>query len=161
MKWIAMAAALGLGLVAPAQAKDKIVKRGAYLAQIMDCGGCHTGRSNAGIPNPAEYLAGSRLGFEIPGLGIFWPPNLTPDPTGLAAWTDAQIVKAIRKGIRPDGRQLAPIMPYETYANLTDEDVGALVAFLRTIKPVAHEAPAPVGARDLANAPFYGVIVPE
>ena len=68
----------------------------------------------------ARYLGGSEVGFELPGLGVFHGPNLTPDKaTGLGNWTDAQVVAAIQQGHRPDGRMLAPIMPYHAFANLT------------------------------------------
>ena len=96
--------------------------RGEYLARIMDCGGCHTPGYLKGKPDMARYLGGSDVGFEIPGLGIFYPPNLTSDPTGAGSWTEAQIIAAVRTGVTPEGRQLAPIMPYHMYAALTDED---------------------------------------
>jgi hypothetical protein len=52
-------------------------------------------------------LAGSEVGFQIPGLGIFYPSNLTPDrETGIGTWSEADIIKAVRAGVRPDGRQL-------------------------------------------------------
>src|SRR3954468_10387872 len=90
--------------------------RGAYLATIMDCGGCHTGGALAGQPDPKLHLADSSIGFGIPGLGVFYPPNLTPDrDTGLGAWSEADIVRAVRTGVRPDGRVLAPVMPWHNY----------------------------------------------
>ncbi len=68
-------------------------------------------------------LGGSEVGFEIPGLGVFHGPNLTPDmETGLGSWTEEQIVTAFTTGMRPDGRKLAPIMPWQAFANLTPED---------------------------------------
>jgi mono/diheme cytochrome c family protein len=58
--------------------------RGAYLVRIMDCSGCHTPGALKGQADESRYLGGADAGFEIPGLGIFYPPNLTPDPeTGL------------------------------------------------------------------------------
>ena len=83
----------------------------------MDCVGCHTGGALAGAPDPKLRLAGSDIGFGAPGLGVFYPPNLTPDQeTGLGAWSEADIVKALRTGERPDGRELAPMMPWRSYA---------------------------------------------
>jgi hypothetical protein len=62
------------------------VEHGKYLVGIMDCTGCHTTGALAGQPDPTHFLAGSDIGFEIPGLGIFYPPNLTSDgKTGLGA----------------------------------------------------------------------------
>jgi mono/diheme cytochrome c family protein len=119
--------------------------RGEYLARIMDCGGCHTGGALAGQPDAQLHLAGSSIGFAIPGLGYFYPPNLTPDPeTGLGAWSEAEIARAVRTGVRPDGRELAPVMPWRSYAALTDEDAQALAAYLNGLAPVRN--PTPSGA---------------
>ena len=91
---------------------DVSVKRGEYLSHIMDCGGCHNTGAFTPKPNLETPLSGSDIGFEIPGLGVFYPPNLTPDKkTGLGTWTDEQIIAAFTTGVRPDGRQLAPSMP--------------------------------------------------
>src|SRR6266404_1953789 len=113
--------------MATGQATQERVKRGQYLASLMDCGGCHTSGALLGKPDPQHYLAGSEVGFQIPGLGIFYPPNLTSDrETGLGAWSEADIVKAVRTGERPDGRMLVPAMPYQSYGKLTDSDAFAL-----------------------------------
>jgi hypothetical protein len=107
----------------------------------------------------ARYLGGSEVGFEIPGLGIFHGPNLTPDKeTGLANWTDAQIV-AITTGKRPDGRELAPIMPWHALASLTKDDAGAIVAFLRSVPAVKNKVPGPFGPKDESSS-FVMKIVP-
>lgn len=156
---LAVLAASAALLAGAANAAD--VKRGAYLARIMDCGGCHSGRTQDGAPDPTQYLTGATVGFEIPGLGIFWPPNLTSDTTGLAAWTDADIMTAIRTGVTPDGRHLAPIMPSESYAAMTDEDAADLVAYLRSLPHASHTVPSPVGDEAEAKAPFFKVIVPQ
>src|SRR5215207_8678653 len=101
---------------------------------IMDCTGCHTPGTFLGKPDMQRPLAGSEVGFGTPGLGIFYPPNLTPDPeTGLGQWTEADIVKAVRTGERPDGRELAPMMPWRSYAALTDDDALALAAYLKSL----------------------------
>ncbi len=145
----------------PARGQDRL-KRGEYLAHIMDCIGCHTPGALAGKPDPQRALAGSDIGFEIPGMGIFYPPNLTSDrETGLGAWSEADIVKAVRKGERPDGRLLAPAMPYHAYARLTDADAGALASYLKSLKPVRHQAPAMVGPNEKAVAPYFTVVVPR
>src|ERR1043165_2088495 len=105
---------------AAAAAQDK--RRGEYLATIMDCGGCHTPGALAGQPDRSRHLGGSDIGFQIPGLGIFYPPNLTPDETGLGGWSETEIMTAVRSGVRPDGRVLVPVMPYHNYGQLTDGD---------------------------------------
>jgi mono/diheme cytochrome c family protein len=153
--------ALALSAATPARADDRI-KRGEYLATIMDCGGCHTPGALTGKPDPARDLAGSDVGFQIPGLGIFYPPNLTSDrDTGLGAWSEADIGKAVRTGVRPDGRQLVPVMPYHHYARLTDADASALAAYLKSLKPVPHKVPAITGASEKPKAAYLTVVVPQ
>ena len=92
-----VAAALA-ALCAPlvAQAADPAaVARGKYLVTIASCHDCHTPGYFLGKPDMARYLGGSDVGFELPGLGVFHGPNLTPDKaTGLGNWTDAQVVAA-------------------------------------------------------------------
>jgi mono/diheme cytochrome c family protein len=141
---------------------DERVKRGEYLAAIMDCTGCHTPGALRGQPDAARPLAGSDVGFEIPGLGIFYPPNLTPDrETGLGAWSAAEIIAAIRTGARPDGRVLVPVMPYHSYAKLTDPDAAALVGYLKSLKPIRNQAPPITGPGQKAPAPYLKVVIPE
>lgn len=135
--------------------------RGEYLARIMDCGGCHTPGAMAGQPDEARNLAGSPVGFGIPDLGTFYPPNLTPDrETGLGAWTEAEIMRAVRTGVRPDGRVLAPAMPWRAYAALTDADARALARYLRSLPPVRHAVPRMAGAGETPPAPYLTVAVP-
>ncbi len=162
--WCGLGAMLGLAATGAAAAGDLAggdAVRGEYLATIMVCGDCHSGRLENGEIDPPFYLAGGTAGFEIPGLGVFWPPNLTPDAeTGLGTWSAAEVAAAIREGVRPDGRILAPIMPYAFYGRLSDTDVADLVAYLRALEPVRHAVPAPVGTAETAAAPYYAVVVP-
>ncbi|MGE3874218.1 MAG: cytochrome c [Parvibaculaceae bacterium] len=145
-----------------ALAADDTLRRGEYLATIMDCGGCHTTGVFLGKPDPERYLAGSEVGFQIPGLGIFYPPNLTPDrETGIGSWSADDIVKAVRTGERPDGRILAPAMPYAHYGKLTDSDAYALARYLMSLKPVHHQVPAITGAAEKPTAPYLTVVMPE
>jgi mono/diheme cytochrome c family protein len=138
------------------------VERGAYLAQIMDCGGCHNTGAFTPTPNLTTPLAGSDIGFEIPGLGIFYPPNLTPDKkTGLGDWTDEQVIAAFTTGVRPDGRQLAPSMPWMSYGHINKDDATALVAYLRSLPAADHKVPGPFGAQEKATAPYMTVKMPE
>lgn len=137
------------------------VDRGAYLARIMDCAGCHMPRGADGAPIAGAGLSGGTVGFEIPGLGIFWGPNLTPDATGLGGWSAAEIVAAIRTGQRPDGRILAPAMPWPAYAGLSDADAAALAAYLASLPAVAAPRIDPVGSAAAAPAPFYRVTLPQ
>jgi mono/diheme cytochrome c family protein len=152
---------LGSLLAAAAAADEAELARGRYLVAIMDCGGCHTPGALAGRPDPGRPLAGSDIGFEAPPLGIFYPPNLTPDAaSGLGSWSTEDIVRAVREGQRPDGRELAPVMPWHAYAALTDEDARALAAYLKSLPPVAHQVPDPVGPEQRAPAPYLTVVPP-
>ena len=135
--------------------------RGAYLARIMDCTGCHTPGAMKGQPDMSRYLGGSDVGFEVPGLGIFYPPNLTSDATGAGSWSEDEIITAVRTGVRPDGRQLIPIMPYHSYSALTDEDARALARFLKSTKPVSNDVPDPVGPSQKAPLPYLTLKMPE
>ena len=144
-----------------ASAAEDAVKRGDYLVRIMDCGGCHTPGYLFGKPDMARYLGGADAGFEIPGLGIFYPPNLTGDvETGLGAWTDQQVVAAVRTGMRPDGRMLAPIMPYHSYNALTDDDAAALASFIKSLPAVRNKAPDPAAPEGPAPAPYLSLEIP-
>lgn len=150
-----------LGATAPALAKDA-TGRGAYLAAIMDCGGCHTGGALAGQPDPSLRLAGSDIGFSIAGLGYFYPPSLTPDrATGIGGWSTADLVRAIRTGERPDGRALAPVMPWHAYAALTDDDAQSLASYLQGLAPISHAVPPPAGPGEEPPAPYMTVVVPD
>jgi len=161
VKTIAAAlAALCMPLAAQA-ADPAAVARGKYLVTIASCHDCHTPGYFLGKPDMARYLGGSDVGFELPGLGVFLGPNLTPDKeTGLGNWTDAQVVAAIQTGARPDGRMLAPIMPYHAFANFTPQDVQAIVAFLRTIPPVQHKVEGPFGPSQTPNVYIMRIIPP-
>lgn len=135
--------------------------RGEYLSRIMDCGGCHTPGALAGQPDMKRPLAGSAIGFQIPGLGTFYPPNLTPDrETGLGSWSEADIMRAVRTGVRPDGRVLAPAMPWHAYAALTDADARALARYLKNLPPVKQAAPPMAGPNEKPAAPYLAVVVP-
>jgi cytochrome c553 len=158
---VAAASLAALAIAAPASAETP-VERGAYLAHIMDCGGCHHTGAFTPQPNQETPLAGSDIGFEMPGMGVFYPPNLTPDKeTGLGTWSDAEIIAAFTTGMRPDGRQLAPMMPWMSYAHINADDASALVAYLRSLPPVKHKVPGPFAASDKPAAPYFTVIAPK
>src|SRR5262245_37962966 len=86
--------------------------------------------------------------------------NLTPDKvTGLGNWTKEQIATAIQTGVRPDGRILAPIMPWRAYADLTKSDIGAIVEYLSSLPAISHQVPGPFGL-DEKPAIFRMTILP-
>ncbi|MGH6989284.1 MAG: hypothetical protein ACREE3_05265, partial [Stellaceae bacterium] len=92
--WAAIPAALSLA-ISSAQASQRQIERGKYLVTIMGCSDCHTAGSLEGKPDMAHFLGGGDIGWDVPGLGVFVAPNLTPDKTGLGNWTKKQIVTAI------------------------------------------------------------------
>lgn len=158
---IVAAGLAALTFAAPASAETP-VERGQYLAHIMDCGGCHNTGAFTPQPNLETPLAGSDIGFEMPGMGVFYPPNLTPDAeTGLGKWSDAEIIAAFTTGVRPDGRHLAPVMPWMSYAHINADDATALVAYLRSLTPVQHKVPGPFASADKPTAPYFSVIAPK
>ena len=122
------------------------IARGKYLVEgIAACASCHTpGRfeGNNFIQDKEKHLAGGFM-LEQEGLGIINVPNITPDvETGIGAWTDGEIIRAIREGVGKDGKVLFPMMPYIVLKDMSDNDVKAIVAYLRSIPPVKNEVEA-------------------
>jgi mono/diheme cytochrome c family protein len=118
-------------------AAETPLERGAYLMNgIVACGNCHTPQGPEG-PVPGLELAGG-MPIEDPAFTAY-ATNLTPDPkTGLGRWSDADIITAIREGRRPDGSILGPPMAFPFYRDISDTDVAAIVAYLRSVKPVEN-----------------------
>jgi mono/diheme cytochrome c family protein len=116
------------------------VVRGRYLVTIMSCNDCHTPGYLYGAPDTLRRLSGSELGWTGP-WGVVHARNLTPDTaTGIGKWSKEEIVKALRSGNTPDGSQLAPIMPWENYASILDEnDAMAIASYLKSLPPVTHK----------------------
>jgi mono/diheme cytochrome c family protein len=119
-------------------AAESLLKRGSYLVNgIAGCGNCHTPK---GGPLQGREMAG---GFAFGGPKApfeAYASNLTMDrETGIGAWTDDQIVVALRQGKRPDGSIIGPPMPTELYKNISDRDAKAIVVYLRTVKPVRNK----------------------
>jgi mono/diheme cytochrome c family protein len=141
--------ALAALLAATAQsaiAASPQIERGKYLVIVGGCGDCHTPGGLTGKPDATRFLGGSDVGFAIPGQGVFVGRNLTPDKaTGLGDWTEAQIAKVMTTGERPDGRVLAPVMPWRALSKLTQSDALAIVAYLRSLPPVKNAVAGPFG----------------
>ena len=121
------------------------LERGRYLAEnLMGCVECHSEHdfSALGAP-PMRGKLGAGEVFPVEGLpGRVVAPNLTPDPeTGSGTWTDDQLARAIREGIGHDGRTLFPLMPYEYFRHMSDEDLASVVVFLRTLPPLRNLLP--------------------
>ena len=138
-----------------------MVERGEYLVELLGCGGCHTDGALEGAPRMEIALAGSRIGiaymnpFGNDRPGVVYPPNITPDSeTGIGNWSDQQIAEAVRTGLgRHMSRRIA-VMPWQGYAKLNEEDTTAIVAYLRSIKPVSNKVPGEVTPGQPASAPF-------
>jgi mono/diheme cytochrome c family protein len=119
----------------------KQVGRGGYLATICGCNSCHTPGAMFGAPDFDRRLAGSELGWQG-AWGVTFGRNLTPDKeTGIGTWSEANIVKALRSGVRPDGSALLPPMKWQHLSALSDEDAAALAAYLKSIPAVHHKVP--------------------
>jgi mono/diheme cytochrome c family protein len=138
-----MAAAAYLAVTGAAFAQSP-VERGKYLVTtIMTCQNCHTPRGQGGAFNLDRDLS-SGLSWDEPPFKVT-APNITQDKeTGIGGWTDDQIKTALRKGERPNGVHLAAVMPSDFYEVMTDKDLNAIVAYLRTVKPVKQTSPDPV-----------------
>jgi mono/diheme cytochrome c family protein len=156
------AAALALTIPAVAAvAADHQVTRGEYLVRLGGCNDCHTPGYFLGKPDPSRFLGGSDVGFDLPGTGTFVGPNLTPDKaTGLGTWSRDDIITAIQTGVRPDGRILAPIMPWRAFASLTKSDAGAIADYLQSLPPVSHKVEGPFGPDDVPPVPCMMVVFP-
>jgi mono/diheme cytochrome c family protein len=128
-------------LPASGQDQDALLKRGEYLMNgPVACGNCHNARAEDMSFVPGREFSG---GFRItdPVLDVY-AANITPDPeTGIGTWTDEEIVTAIREGKNKEGRIIFPPMPVPTYNAMSDDDVKAIVAYLRTVPPVHNEVP--------------------
>lgn len=125
-------------------------KRGQYLAKAAGCVGCHTQEQKDAVP----YAGGRAL--KTP-FGTFYGPNITPDPVaGIGRWTEADFVRAMRHGKRPDGANYFPAFPYPSFTRIADADLRDLWAYLRTLPQSkraseAHELRFPFGWRILVT----------
>jgi mono/diheme cytochrome c family protein len=156
---VALAAAACTGKYVRATSEARVeptsvrLERGEYLVQrVAACGACHTTRESGRIADrevPDRLLAGGNVLETISPKMRVWVPNITSDPdTGVGRWSDDQLARAIRDGIDEDGNLLSPLMPFDAFRHMSDEDVRAVVAYLRSVpkirqerKPVKNEVP--------------------
>ena len=116
---------------------DDRVVYGRYLVALGHCMRCHTPRDAAGRPDLAHRMGAGGVVFR----GGVVSANITSDPvSGIGAWTDRQIKDAMTKGVRPDGSQVAPPMPWRFFATMREADVDAIVAYLRTVPPISERS---------------------
>ena len=158
--------------------KDSLIKKGRYLVSIMGCNDCHTPmKMGPHGPEPdqdrllsghPEYLPVASFDttttrnwvlFSLHGTSMVGPwgtsfaGNLTSDATGIGNWTEEQFKKALTQGKFKGldaGRNILPPMPWESYANLKDDDVKAIFAYLKSTRPVRNTVPAPITPDKLA-----------
>jgi mono/diheme cytochrome c family protein len=117
----------------PSLVGASLVAKGKYLAEAADCEACHT------VPGHARYAGG--LAFKLP-FGTLYTPNITADKeTGIGGWNDADFLRAVHKGIAPDGTRLYPAFPYAAYSMMTDEDALAIKAYLFSLPAVRAKEP--------------------
>jgi mono/diheme cytochrome c family protein len=112
---------------------DDLIKKGASLAAIGNCGVCHTKKDRpayaGGRPIPTPF-------------GTIYSTNITPDAeTGIGRWSEEAFRRALREGIARDGHHLYPAFPYEHYTRASDDDIRAIYAFVMTRTPVAYRPP--------------------
>jgi mono/diheme cytochrome c family protein len=154
----------------PTQAE--LIERGKYLVITSACHDCHSPKimtENGPVPDPARLMSGhpkdeqlppadqnaGRNGWILfsPGLtgfigpwGTSYSANLTPDDTGIGAWTFENFKTAIRKGKykgQEGGRNLLPPMPWDMYKNMTDDDLKAIFTYLKSLPKVNNLVPSP------------------
>ena len=153
MKKLTRAALAATALLAtPLHAQsDDAVTRGEYLVTgPAGCGNCHSPMG------PEGFIAGQELGgrlVEANDLFTAIAPNITPAGR-VAEWSDAELGRAIREGIRPDGSVIGPPMPFTFYRGLSDSDLSAIVAYLRTVPAVDHDPGQ--SAYNIPLPPAYG-----
>lgn len=157
----------------PEPTPEQLVKRGEYLVTIMGCNDCHSPKSVgaqgsqiipelmlSGYPSDRPLLKvetgafkkgwvllNSDLTSAAGPWGVSFAGNLTSDPTGIGSWTEDNFKRALKEGKfkgMPGGRTLLPPMPWQNFANISDEDVSAIFAYLQSTKPVRNVVPAPI-----------------
>ena len=128
------------------EATTQRLERGRYIATALSgCIYCHSPHAWSAAETPV--IAGKEGSGEVEPYanlpGRIVAPNLTPDQeTGAGTWSDDQLVRAIREGIGHDGRALFPLMPYQHFRSMPDEDVASVVVYLRSLPAVRNALPA-------------------
>jgi mono/diheme cytochrome c family protein len=147
MRKITLAAAFAAAAAAAAVTAGKagaetLYARGKYLVEtIAACGNCHTPMGPKGPIMARAYSGGPPI---VTKDFKAFATNITPDPeTGIGKWSIAQIVRAIREGVRPDGSIIRPPMPIELYRRMSDRDATAIATYLKRVKPIRARAPKP------------------
>jgi mono/diheme cytochrome c family protein len=157
----------------PGTAATSSVERGRYLVVLGGCNDCHSPKvfTAAGpVPDTTRLLSGHPAGTQLPPIprrviapnqwgalasndftawvgpwGVSFTPNLTPDATGIAGWTPEIFMQAMRTGKHLGvGRPILPPMPWYDLGKMSDEDLRAVFAYHRSLRPVSNPVPAPI-----------------
>ncbi|MEA2967145.1 MAG: hypothetical protein QOE78_406, partial [Alphaproteobacteria bacterium] len=119
------------GPVQVVRAPAEVVARGKYLAEAADCAACHS------APDGAPFAGGLPMQT---GFGTIYATNITPDPDhGLGRWSAEDFWRALHDGVRRDGQQLYPAMPYTSYRGITRADADAIYAYIMQLRPMKVE----------------------
>lgn len=139
--------------ISTAASAEPSVARGEYLVRGPGgCGNCHTPMGPNG-PMMDYELTGRVVEDIEPFRAV--SSNLTPAGE-IAKWSDAELAKAIREGLRPDGSLIGPPMPFAMYRGLSDDDVNSIVMFLRTLPATESPEPLPASEYRIPLPPAYG-----
>lgn len=113
------------------------LERGRYIVEVIAaCGNCHTQNGPEGKVMSMHLAGGMHI---IDGGMDAWTSNITQDlETGIGGWSDEQIIRVVREGIKPDGSVIGPLMPIMAYRHISDSDARAIVTYLRTVKPIKN-----------------------
>lgn len=130
----------GLALASFSASAETLLERGVYLVNgIVACGNCHTPQTPEG-PAKGREFAGAKIA-DIPEFTAF-ASNITPDrKTGIGTWSKAELIRAIRDGVRPDGSLIGPPMPFTMYRHLSDRDVEAIATYVMQVPAVSNAIP--------------------
>lgn len=170
----ALAALFFASACAKKSTEMSLVERGKYLTNSGGCGDCHSPKmltESGPVPDPKRLLSGYPAGAKLPEIpksifgpaqwgaittndmtawvgvwGVSYSYNLTPDPrTGIGNWDDTMFVQSLRTGkFMGTSRDMLPPMPWQSIAQLSDYDLKAMLAYLKTLPPVENEIPEPV-----------------
>ena len=158
--------------------QTELIARGKYLVTVAGCNDCHTPKVmtvHGPEPDPTRTLSGHNRNEVLPPIekgaskkgwlifnmnltafigpwGMSYAANLTPDDTGIGAWTFENFLTAIRKGKYKGlegSRDLLPPMPWQMYRNMTDDDLRSVFTYLKSLPPVSNIVPAPKSPTDI------------
>ncbi|MGK3124605.1 cytochrome c [Candidatus Pantoea formicae] len=134
LRYLLIAGLLSSAAQAADQSDAALIAQGEYLARAGDCTACHT------VAGGKDF--GGGLAIASP-MGVIYSTNISPDPkAGIGEYTEQEFADAVRKGVRRDGKNLYPAMPYPDYRGITDADIHALyIYFMKGVQPVAEKAP--------------------